>query len=333
MATILLSREVAARVGDELRAVAERAGAPLEIVHHPEGAAERPPAEVLARIDCCFISREVRFSPDLMPKSRRIVLEGPAMRWVHFASSGASQHTWLLPAIERGVTVTTSVGNNAEPLAQCALLGLLMLGRRGLRWVSNQREHRWETHLGDPPPADIAGQTLVIVGLGSIGRHLARMALGLRMRVVGVRRSPPGADDPPGVEIRHSRELPALAGEADWLALCLPATAENKGLLSRDLLARMKPSAHVINIARGDIADEAALVDALRGGRIAGAYLDVFATEPLPADSPLWDMPNVLLSTHNASVSAGNARRATGIFLDNFDRFVRGRPLRNALAL
>jgi phosphoglycerate dehydrogenase-like enzyme len=164
-----------------------------------------------------------------------------------------------------------------------------------------------------------------------VGRNLARYCQALGMKVIGVQRSPAKGGEPADA-IAHPSEIGTLAANCDWLALTCPLTSETEGLISADVLARMKPTAHLINMSRGEVVDEAALIEALRAKRIAGAYLDVFMQEPLPANSPIWDLPNVLMSPHNAAASTGNDRRSALIFLENFRRYSRGEPLLHRFA-
>jgi phosphoglycerate dehydrogenase-like enzyme len=150
------------------------------------------------------------------------------------------------------------------------------------------------------------------------------------MRVVGFRRS--AGDPPPFTDEAHPAErLRDLAGQADALVVTLPLTDETAGLVDRATIERLRPGCVVVNVGRGGVVDEAALVDALRGGRLAGAALDVFASEPLPPQSPLWDLPNVLVSPHGAALSAHENERIVDLFVDNLRRFLGGAPLRNVI--
>jgi phosphoglycerate dehydrogenase-like enzyme len=226
------------------------------------------------------------------------------------------------------VLLTTSPGAAAEPIAHSALAGLLALSRGFSHWTDAQRRHTWEEHPPDKTPRDLRGQTLVLLGLGAIGERIARLAHAFGLRVVGVRRQtnrPAGDVD----EIVSPAQLDDVLPRADWLVLACPLTAETRGLIGKEALARLRPSAHLINVARGQIVDEAALIDSLRRGALAGAYLDVFEREPLPPDSPLWDLPNVLISPHDSGASTGNPLRASELFLANLERWLRGEPLVN----
>ncbi len=224
--------------------------------------------------------------------------------------------------------VTTASGSAAEPIAQTALAGLLMLARGFPHWQDAQRRRAWEPHPPAEIPRDLRGQTLVVFGLGAIGSALARMARALGLHVIGVRRGAAKGDEPVD-ELHPPARLRELLPRADWLAIACPLSDETRNAIDADALARLPRGAHLLNVARGGIVDEAALLAALRDGRLAGAYLDVFATEPLPADSPIWSLPNVICTPHNSAASRGNEARQVEIFLDNLARYGRGEPLRN----
>jgi phosphoglycerate dehydrogenase-like enzyme len=180
------------------------------------------------------------------------------------------------------------------------------------------------------PLRELRGQTLVLVGLGEIGREVARLGKALGMRTVGVRRShsapPPFTDEAHGAD-----RLPELAGRAEAMVVSLPLTDETAGLLDRATIERLPPACIFVNVGRGGVVDEAALVDALRERRIAGAVLDVFATEPLPPGSPLWTLPNVLVSPHAAALSEHENERIVELFVANLRRFLAGEPLANRI--
>jgi phosphoglycerate dehydrogenase-like enzyme len=170
---------------------------------------------------------------------------------------------------------------------------------------------------------------MTVVGLGAIGTEIARLAQAIGLHVIGVRRSPLRPGDPVD-ELVHPSRLLEVAPRTNWLALACPLTEETLGIASREVLTALPQGAHVLNIARGDVADEPALIEALQSGHLAGAYLDVFSREPLDPQSPLWDMPNVIVSPHNSSTSRGNdARVALDYFIPNLARMARGETLIN----
>jgi phosphoglycerate dehydrogenase-like enzyme len=167
-----------------------------------------------------------------------------------------------------------------------------------------------------------------VLGLGHIGKEIGRLARVLGLKVIGIRRSPREPDDPVD-ELYTPENLHKVLPRADWLVVACPLTPETKGLVDCGVLAALPVGARLINIARGEIVDESALIQALTSQRLAGAYLDVFQKEPLPAESPLWDLPNVYVTPHNASAAAGNDDRVYSIFLENLSRWRRTQPLLN----
>jgi glyoxylate/hydroxypyruvate reductase len=253
----------------------------------------------------------------------------PVLRWVHATSAGAGEQVRRAgvdrEALER-VAVTTSSGVHAVPLAEFAVLGLLAVAKDLPGLAAAQRARSWPTVRR--PLRELRGQTLVLVGLGDIGREVARLGKALGMRTVGVRRH--AGEPPPSVDEVHAADrLPELAGRADAMVVSLPLTDRTAGMLDRATIERLPPSCIFVNVGRGGAVDEAALVDALRERRIAGAVLDVFATEPLPPDSPLWTLPNVLVSPHAAALSEHENERIVELFVANLRRFLAGEPLEN----
>jgi phosphoglycerate dehydrogenase-like enzyme len=255
----------------------------------------------------------------------------PRLRWVHATSAGAGEQVRSagLPAEAlKRVTVTTSSGVHAVPLAEFSILGLLAVAKELPLFVEHQRARAWPEVRR--PLRELAGQTLFLVGLGEIGREVARLGKALGMRTVGFRRtqdSPPDHVD----EVHGPERLAELAGRADAMVVSLPLTDQTAGLIDRATIDRLPASCIFVNVGRGGVVDEPALVDALRERRIAGAVLDVFATEPLPEDSPLWALPNVLVTPHAAALSARENERIVELFTDNLRRYLDGRPLRNVV--
>ncbi|HVE53862.1 MAG TPA: D-2-hydroxyacid dehydrogenase [Ramlibacter sp.] len=282
--------------------------------------------------DIAFVSRDVTglsTKHQVMPGTRRMhdaMRAATGLRWVHIHSAGADRPVYV-ELRARGVQVTTSSGANAPVVAQTALLGLLALARHWPRLLAAQRAHAWEPLIASGLPRDLQGQQAVVVGWGPVGRELARLlqAVGLRVTVVR-RQAHPAAE---GYRTVESARLHEALPDADWLLLACPLTDATRGLVGAPELALLPPHAGLVNVARGEVVDEHALVDALRAGRLAGAYLDVFAHEPLPADSALWDLPNVIATPHSAGFSDGNEERVARMFLDNLSRWLRGEPLAN----
>ena len=249
------------------------------------------------------------------------------VRWYHSAGAGV-ENLVALPAFrERRITLTNNSGAMDVPIAEHVVAMVLAAAKRLHRYRDQQSRREWKEHR----QAELRGQTLVVFGLGSIGAETARLGAALGMRVLGVRRR---TDAVPGVErIYPPERLGEAAAEADYLAICAPLTAATRGAISRTVLARMKPTAWLVNIARGAIVDDGALVDALRAGAIGGAALDAHSTEPLPAESPLWSMENVIVTPHSSNSSPQVRPRTLALFQENLRRFKTGEPLLNVVDL
>ena len=330
MTGILLSKGFVAQFGEQLQAAAKAAGITPEIIHLPDDASQRLSPEMAAKIEIAYLTRDIRFS-DLYASYGDTMKVATGLKWAHFVSTGIDQHPFLPALHERKVRLTTSAGTNGEPVGQTAVCGLLMLSRGFPRWIAAQREHKWDPARGKEVPRDLRGQTVVVVGLGTIGATVARFCQALEMKVIGLRRSPKRDGDP--VDEMHTLDkLPTLLPQCDWLVLACPYTQETHQLVNAKTLALMPKHAYLINVARGAVCDEKALIAALQSKQIAGAYLDVFEKEPLPADSPLWDIPNVIVSPHNASASAGNDDRAARVFTENLKLYAAGKPMDNEQA-
>jgi phosphoglycerate dehydrogenase-like enzyme len=250
-----------------------------------------------------------------------------ALRWVHSPAAGVG--SMLFPAMQASrVVLSNSRGMNAVAVAEHALMLMLAALRRLPVALRAQSERRWaaEGLLAAPT---LRGRSLLIAGLGAIGRELARMTSALGMRVVGTRREI-GEPLPDGVAEAYSPSaLPALLPDADIVVVAAPLTAETRGLIGSAELARMKPSAWLVNVARGKLVDERALILALGRRAIAGAALDVFEHEPLPGASPLWSMPNVIVTPHVAGFRDDYWEAATGLFAANLRRYLDGEAVAN----
>ena len=264
------------------------------------------------------------------PRALAAVVDGwPRLRWVQATSAGAGEQVRRADlgaeALER-VAVTTASGVHARPLAEFCLLGLLAIARDLPGLAADQRARVWPTIRR--PVRELSGETVLILGLGHIGLEVARLAKAFGMRTVGLKRTA-GGTAPFTDEVHTADKLAALIDQADALVITLPSTPETSGLVDAEVIARMRPSCIVVNVGRGAVVDERALVAALRERRIAGAVLDVFAEEPLPPSSPLWDLPNVLVSPHAAAMSPHEDERIVELFRDNLRRYLAGEPLRN----
>ena len=271
----------------------------------------------LARITVAF------FSPDAWPE-RAANFMGTCIRaehlhWLHTMSAG-TDHPVFASMRNRGVTVTNSAGAAAPSIAQTVMTYLLALSRDLPRSLRDQAERRWEPG----PSVDLHGMRLGVVGLGAIGGETARLAQAFGMEVVGLRRSPAG--DEPCPTWTNDR-LHELLRWADAIAVTAPLTDETRGMFDAAAFAAMRRGAWFVNVGRGEIVDEAALVEALLDDHLGGAGLDVFAAEPLPSDHPLWRFPNVIITPHSSGSTDRTGRRSVDMFVDNFRRFAAGEPL------
>ena len=255
----------------------------------------------------------------------------PLLKWIQATSAGIGQLVAEHRYAQRmpGTLFTTASGVHAIPLAEYALMSILIFRRRVPEMFADQRERRWEPFAS----TDLAKRSLAVVGMGSIGKEVARVASGFGMRTVGVKRTVAGVDPDAlhldalyGLDELHE----ALRG-AEHVVLSVPHMPETEGMIGADELALLAPGAIVVNVARGAVVDESALVDALESGHLGGAALDVFQEEPLPADSPFWAMPNVLVCAHSAGTSDRENERITDIFCENLRRYLAGEPLLNVL--
>ena len=254
-----------------------------------------------------------------------IATVAPRLRWLQSTSAGIGQMVKRVGLDQTDITFTTASGVHARPLADFCLMAMLMFAKNYVWMERGKKAKRWERYCGE----ELTGKTLAIVGVGRVGQEVARHGKRMDMRVTGMRRS--DAAMPDVDQVFERPELHAMLREADFLVLAAPHTPLTEGIIGETELALLKPTAVLINIGRGALVDEDALIRALQEKRLAGAALDVFREEPPPADSPLWDMPNVIVSPHSASTVTQENARITEIFCDNLRRYLSGQPLRNVL--
>jgi phosphoglycerate dehydrogenase-like enzyme len=265
----------------------------------------------------------------------RLLARAPRLRWVHSATSGVDGA--LTPtALGRGLVVTNARGVFSQPIAEYVLMMILAVSRRLPQLLELQRERTWQPLEG----AELRDVTVGIVGLGSIGRAVGSLASAFGCRVVAVRRNPSGGATLGMDEGRLAghvvldrvggpETLPELLAESDFVVLAAPLTPETEGMIDATALARIKPGAWLINVARARLIDERALLRALRDGPLGGAVLDTFQSEPLGVSSPFYDLPNVIVTPHTAWSSVRVLDRSVELFAENLRRFAAGEPLLN----
>lgn len=254
------------------------------------------------------------------------------LRWVSYWSAGLDGK--IRPEfLERNILVTNASGVHGPNIAEHVMAWMLMFTRRMHLHMRSQIMGTWrrDDHTQTRGSSELNGQTLGIVGLGRIGEALAYRAKAFGMRIVATKRDPTARYDSaaPLDAVYGLSELPRLLSESDHVCIAVPYTSETHHLFHAGTLAQMKPTAYLYNIARGKIVEEAALIEALQQGRIAGAGLDVFEKEPLPPDSPLWQMENVLITPHTAGLTPHYFARSATLFAANLKRYLNGEPLHN----
>lgn len=277
------------------------------------------PQDVLDRVTLAF------FSSDTWPdRSRGIVLsilKSPRLRWLQTFSAGVDS-PFFVDLMQRGVRLTTASGATASPIAQTAIMYMLALSRDLRSWMRAQDDREWRRHTFD----ELDGASLAVVGMGPIGREIARLGAALGMHVEAVRRTPVDTDPWP---VHGMDALDDVLSRSRWVACALPLNDDTRGIFDARRFALMQKGSFFVNVGRGELVDEHALVEALESGHLGGAGLDVFAVEPLPADSPLWSMHNVIVTPHNSGSTTSTGARSTEIFLENLARLASGRLLVN----
>jgi phosphoglycerate dehydrogenase-like enzyme len=257
---------------------------------------------------------------------REILRAAPRLRWFH--TLGAGVDSLIGPDLAtHDVVLTNNTGTYDVPIAEFVLAMLFTVAKRVPQHLRNQREHLWRERPAQH--VELRDAVLLVIGLGSIGAELARLARAIGMRVIGVRRSQ--RPDPSVERLVPPDRLMDAARDADYVAVTAALTPSTRGLVSRDVIAAMKPTAWLVNIARGPIVDEDALLDAVREHRIAGAAIDVWSTEPLPKDSPWWDLENAIVTPHRSNSSPKMRERSLALFGENLRRFKHGEPLLNVV--
>ena len=295
------------------RQALERAGLDrrVELVHVPP--TETPSPELLGRAEAMLAYRS---GPGVLSRM-------PALRWIQALTAG--MEGWLgLPDLPAGLTLTCARGTHRVQMPENILGALFHLTKSYGAIALDQKEHRWCRRVSET----LAGTTLGILGLGVIGQELARKAAALEMRVIGTRKSPAPL---PHVEQVYGDGTDEVLAASDWVLLLLPVTPETRGFMNAARLKRMKPSAHLLNFGRGELVVDADLVEAVKARTIAGAVLDVFTTEPLPAEHPFWSTEGILVLPHIGGLHPGRDHIVAGLFVDNVEHFLAGRPLRETV--
>ncbi|HEX2320066.1 MAG TPA: D-2-hydroxyacid dehydrogenase [Streptosporangiaceae bacterium] len=267
---------------------------------------------------------EVSFDFDWQAPAQ-IPQNSPRLRWIQGTSAGIGGMLDRTGLVKSPIVFTTAAGVHGVPLAEFTLLGLLHFAKGMARLARDQAERRWQLHT----TTQLRGSRVLLVGLGGVGREVARSLAAVGVEVVGA--GLPGKTyDLQGVrEYVADSEIGDVLATVDALVLACPLTARTRHLIGERELALMRPGAVIVNVARGAVIDESALIDALTAGHLGGACLDVFEIEPLPASSPLWAMDNVIISPHSASTVADENRLLTDLFIENIGRWLAGEPLRN----
>jgi phosphoglycerate dehydrogenase-like enzyme len=268
--------------------------------------------------------------------------QAPRLRWVQMHYAGVD-HVVDHPLVRAGVAVTTMSGAAAPQVAEFAWMAILALARQLPEMLRDQAGRHWDDdRFHRFRPVEVRGATIGIVGYGSIGREVGRLARAFGASVLAVKRDLMrldddgyrlgGVGDPDATQVDRlypPQAVASMAERCDFLVVTAPLTPETRGLIGRAVFQRMKPTAYLIDISRGQVVDQDALIQALRDRHLAGAALDVYPVEPLPADSPLWEMPNVILSPHVAGASGAYYERAAAVFAENLRRYLADQPLLN----
>ncbi len=324
---VLITLPFPAPLIERLQAVSPR----LKIHVHPTNKASDLPADLLPDIEILYTHRALP-DPEAVPN----------LRWIQFHFAGidhAEQH----PLLSAPVQVTTLSGAAMTQVAEFVLLCLLALGHRLPAILADRPKKRWsDDRFERYRPLELRGSTVGLVGYGSVAREVARLCRAVGARILATKRDLMHLEDPgyaveglgdPQAQLVERlyppQALASMAALCDFLVVTVPLTPETRGLVGKRVFAQMKPTAYLIDVSRGGVVDHGALVEALTEKRIAGAALDVYPVEPLPENSPLWDLPNTLLTPHIAGASGAYFERAAALFAENLQRYLAGQPLLN----
>ena len=316
---------------DELLIPLKEVSPRLNITVHKARSAEDIPDEIWAQT-------EILYTGSILPDPLLV----PRLNWIQFHWAGIDRHA-NLPLLQSDLQVTTLSGAHAPQMGEYVLMMLLALGHRLPRILDSQAkkdwpQDRWERFL----PVELAGSTVGIIGYGSIGRQVARLLQPFGARVLAVKRDArqiqdadfiaPDTGDPHGDFVHRlypPSAIHSMLGECDFVVVAVPLTDETRGLLGDEEFQAVKPGAFLVDVSRGGVIDHSALIRALKDNRLAGAALDVYPQEPLPPKSPLWKLPNVLMSPHISGITTQYDQRAMALFADNLRLYLAGQPLMN----
>jgi phosphoglycerate dehydrogenase-like enzyme len=287
----------------------------IDVVHLPD----------YKRVDEEIVDSEIVVAWSIRPEQIR---SAEKLRWIH--SPAAAVHQLIFPElVNSGVVLTNAREVHGPVVAEHVIALIFALAKKIPQSVRFQQSRTWAQQQiwdGLPHPSEVAGATLGLVGLGSIGREVVKRAAALGMRVIAVREHPEKGSDG-AQQIFSPAQLDELLQQSDYVVLAAPVTSATRTLMDAARLARMRPGAFLINVGRGPLVDDAALADALRKKQIAGAALDVFSKEPLPPDSQLWDLPNLLITPHTAALTEKLWERHYALFSENLRRYLNRQPL------
>ena len=271
--------------------------------------------------------------------------QAPTLKWIQISLAGVDKAFNFPIAADPGIVITTASGTMVSQMGEYLLMALLMLGHKMPETIALQREKKWGNNASKSlQPKELRGSTVGIVGYGSIGRELARLLYPLGVQVLAAKRdvmhvedrgyTPPGLGDPLGNYFHRLYPIEGLKGmlkDCDSVVLCLPLTPETKYLFNAEMFDAMKPGAFLVNVSRGDLMDENALVQAVKSGKVGGAVLDVFSQEPLPPESPLWALPEVIITPHTSGASTHLLDDAVDLFIENLKRYQDNHALYNVV--
>jgi phosphoglycerate dehydrogenase-like enzyme len=267
---------------------------------------------------------EIAFEFD-WERPEELLERAPHLRWVQASSSGIGPLIDHLGLAGSPLLITNAAGIHSQPLAEFVLLAALYFAKEMPRLNTWKADRHWERFCG----GEVLGSRMTLIGLGRVGSRIAELSSAIGIHVTGHRRTP-GGQAPPGVmAVVDAAGLDAALPETDILVIAAPDTPETANLVDRRRLSLLPPRAVIVNVGRGSLIDEGAMIEMLQAGRLRGAALDVFANEPLPVDSPLWAMPNVIVSPHSASTATLENDRLVDLFIENLHRYLDRRPLVN----